>query len=199
MLDIDTFRVKKLLDNQEADEACNVLFSLPDDAFCPRFYGMKTLGAASYLDIKNERSSKYWKSSGLDVQHYLGLASQYNPVLLTFFKNIYSKLCTFFEKEFNVKCILHDQAALPGFHIYENLSTFQIQKNHIPHFDGQYEELSSLFGFNKSQEQFPQDFFGKTLSYTMPISLPKDLCGLRVWDFHFVETIDKNKENVKNK
>lgn len=196
MLSTNEFQVKKIVDVSTAAEVASVLASLSERLFCSRFYGMKTLGAASYLDIKNARTSRYYCSTGKDVAYYLDMAARYNPILLAHFKSIYSKLCRFFEKEFNVRCRLHSKAALPGFHVYENIEEFKTQERHVPHFDGQYEALLPLFGIERNKSN---NILEKTLSYTLPISLPSDSCGLRVWDFDYRDTLREDKEAVKNK
>lgn len=199
MLNINGFITKKLLEIHESEKFSEMMTSMPDSFFCGRIDGMKTLGAASYIDIKNEHSSKYWVGSGKDIEYYLDKAKVYNPILLTFFQDLYCKLCKFFEKEFKVKCILHDIAAIPGFHIYDNLYKFSNQQNHIPHFDGQYEGLASLFGLQINERDLIENFLHKTLSFTIPISLPNNTCGLRVWDYHYLDTLEDDKEKAKQK
>ena len=71
MLDIKGFKVTQLIKEDTAKKIADDLASIPEELFCSRFHGMKTLGAASYLDIKNERSTKYYSSSGKDIEYYL--------------------------------------------------------------------------------------------------------------------------------
>lgn len=195
MLTINNFRRKELLQKKETCTITQSLLSLPEKIFIPRLEGMKTLGAASYLDIKNKNSAKYWASNGNDINYYLELAKKFNPILKNSYFKLYEKLCNFFSNEFNVECKLHEKAALPGFHIYDNRENFSSQNAHIPHFDGQYEELGELFNTNRKSTDYNQ----RTLSFTLPISLPNTKCGMRTWDFHYNETQNKNKEEIKNK
>tara|TARA_B100001939_G_scaffold51740_1_gene40995 strand:+ start:1634 stop:2410 length:777 start_codon:yes stop_codon:yes gene_type:complete len=199
MLDIKGFKVTQLIKEDTAKKIADDLASIPEELFCSRFHGMKTLGAASYLDIKNERSTKYYSSSGKDIEYYLEMAAKTNPILLKLFEHIYTRLCKFFEEELHIKCRLHSKAALPGFHIYDNINIFKEQSNHIPHFDGQYEDLLSLFGSEKQLNEVCRSHLNKTLSYTLPISLPSNTGGLRVWDFNYLDTLNKDKVEVKKK
>ena len=189
----------RLIAEETANKIVDELEAVPSEFFCSRFKGMKTLGAASYLDIRNARSSKYYATTGGDIKYYLEKAAKYNPILLKLCQHIYAKLCVYFEKEFNIKCKLHNKAALPGLHIYENLDHFKQQKNHIPHFDGQYEDLLPLFGIDNHNNVDTRKHLKKTLSYTLPISLPSESCGLRVWNFDYLDTLNEDKEEVKKK
>jgi len=194
--DSKLFKSKKLFDENEVDELLKIILETPDNLFCQRFDGMKTLGAASYLDIKNQNSAKYWHSSGSDLKTYLSMANDYNPILRNLFSNVYQKLCNFFSSEFGVFCELHPNTAVPGFHIYENFCQFGAQQNHIPHFDGQYQDLMPIFHQIGSQIH---DFNGKTLSFTIPISLPNTESGLKIWDLHLNQTRTEDKESLKEK
>ena len=114
MLDINGFKATQLIKENTAKKVADDLASIPEELFCSRFHGMKTLGAASYLDIKNERASKYYSSTGKDIEHYLDMAAKINPILLKLFQDIYTRLCKFFEEELHIECRLHSKAALPG-------------------------------------------------------------------------------------
>ena len=199
MLDIKGFKVAKLIKEATAKKIADDLASIPEEFFFNRFHGMKTLGAASYLDIKNERSTKYYSSTGKDIEHYLEMAEKTNPVLLKLFQDIYTRLCKFFEEELHIQCSLHSKAALPGFHIYDNINEFKKQSSHIPHFDGQYEDLMPLLGPNRQLNEVNRSQLSKTLSYTLPISLPSETCGLRVWNFNYLDTLNRDKQEVKRK
>ena len=111
MLDIKGFKVTQLIKENTAKKISDDLALLPEELFCNRFHGMKTLGAASYLDIKNEKSTKYYSSAGKDIEHYLEMAAKTNPILLKLFQDIYSRLCKFFEEELHIECSLHSKAA----------------------------------------------------------------------------------------
>jgi len=199
MLNIKGFKVTKLIKETTAKKIADDLASIPEELFYSRFHGMKTLAAASYLDIKNERSTKYYSSTGKDIKHYLEMAAKTNPILLKLFQDIYARLCKFFEEELHIECSLHSKAALPGFHIYDNIKEFKKQSSHIPHFDGQYEDLLPLFGPEKQLNETNQIHLHKTLSYTLPISLPSKKGGLRVWDFNYLDSLNKDKAEVKKK
>ena len=196
MLNLQAFQTKKLLGKNETDTLAQKILAAPENVFCHRFKGMKTLGAASYLDIKNKQSAKYWQSSGHDLDYYLSLANRYNPILLNLFESLYSKLCKFFADEFNVICELHPATALPGFHIYENSEQFGEQKAHIPHFDGQYNDLVPIF---YEEDEYPAEHIGNTLSFTMPISLPSMESGLKTWNLHLDQTKVADKQMLKEK
>jgi len=189
------FEVSALLSQSECEQIYSSMNSFDVHSFADRMPGLSTLGYSSYLDIEHPISSKYYGSTGGTLSSYLAKASKLNPLLKEAFKDLYGTICDFFSRRFNAECRLHELAAPPGFHIYKNHPSFASQSSHVPHFDGQYEMLLPIFSENLNRE----DCLKRTLSFTLPITLPSCYSGIRYWEFDYKEITSSKRESIITK
>jgi hypothetical protein len=188
----ELFKESSLLSPHDCDNIYEVISSLPDSCFINRMRGMKTLGLSSYLDVGHRETSKLLPHSCGELSSYISGSNASNILLKSLFDDLYKRLCIFFSDIFNISCQLHDIAAAPGFHIYYNFPEFISQSTHVPHFDLQYQDMIGLLapGLDRA------DVMGRTISFTLPISLPNYESGLRIWDFHYREVLSNGKESL---
>lgn len=148
---------------------------------------MYTLGSASYLD-----ASKYSKEeSDLSKEDIVKRLTEYNPILKASFSELLETIRYFFEKKIGIECRYSSILAYPGFHIFKSSSENSNQYNHEPHFDGQYETLMKIMNIkNVSAEDL--------LSFTLPIALPLEGGGLRMWDWNYTNNKGKTSEEIIN-
>lgn len=194
-IQIDHVEVHQFLSQSDCHRIVDSISSSSASSFIQRRPGLQTLGAASYLDIRNESSAKYYNTCAGSLNSYLGIAKKCNPSLLSMFSGLYKYIEQFFSARFNLECRIHGTAAVPGFHVYENHADFGRQNTHIPHFDGQYQGILPLF----PSYMRPSNVIGKTLSFTLPVSLPSSQGGMRVWDYHYREIAEGGKNQAKKK
>ena len=192
---VDQVEVGDLLSPADCNKIVDCINSQSPSNFIHRRPGLHTFGAASYLDIKNTKTAKYYQYEAGTLTSYLALAREHNPSLISLFSGIYSYIEYFFSLRFNIKCYVHRLAAVPGFHLYDNHLDFVKQNNHIPHFDCQYEGILPLFSCGMTSSSL----IGKTISFTIPISLPSCQGGMRVWDFHYKDIASNDKSDKMTK
>jgi hypothetical protein len=119
-----------------------------------------TMGASGYLD---------------PAPRYNELALQKNPVLDGQFAWLYERLLDFFRERLEGPVAYDERVALPGFHIWRapNIFCDERPNNLAPaHFDLQYMEV---WNWTSKVD------LGETLSFTLPIRLPRRGGGLNVW------------------
>lgn len=123
-----------------------------------------SLGAASYMDFGT------WAQRYGD---YDETVRDYNPLLLTLFGDLLEKVRAGLEGHLGEPVRYKPKAAVPGFHLWLYPSIFT-SSNASLHFDLQYRNL------DWSAAEAPD--FTKTISFTLPIALPKRGGGLNVWN-----------------
>ena len=148
-----------------------------------------TLGAVSYLDHVAS-PSRYNKH-----RDYL------NPVLIKKFNWIYDIIIEKLHREFQEPVVIDGFLSHPGFHIFsakigdtiepEYLKMFEQPLGSV-HVDVQYEEHIEYW------KTFKEVDFQNTLSFTIPIKLPKHGGGLYTWKdkvnpYSFNYTTNENK------
>lgn len=127
----------------------------------PASTGFFTLGAASYLD---------------ELPAYRANAERLNPLLRDGFGWLYDKLTGFLAKRLRAPVVLADPLALPGFHIWLEKAIFT-QPVASVHFDLQYQ---------RTWPESARDVdYGRPLSFTLPVRLPRLGGGLNVWDVDY--------------
>ena len=148
-----------------------------------------TLGAVSYLDAVKS-SEQYDKH-----RDYL------NPVLSKKFNWIYEIICEKLQGELGKPVVIDKFLAHPGFHIFSAKSGTTIEPEYLKmfeqplgsvHVDVQYEEHIEYW------KTFKEVDFENTLSFTIPIKLPKHGGGLYTWKdkvnpYSFNYTTNENK------
>lgn len=196
LLDITTFEVASLFSEDSCKNIDTTIACIDPSLLFSRGPGLDTFGCAAYLDVPHPKATKYYTgtSSGSLSTYFLN-SRKLNPLLKSLFPDIYNTICGFFAERFRVQCRLHEIAAVPGFHIYANNQLFRYQASHIPHFDSQYEMLIPLFAPGSN----PLDFYRKTLSFTLPVSLPGCESGIRFWDIHYLDTLSTDKASTIGK
>jgi hypothetical protein len=123
-----------------------------------------SFGAASYMDFGT------WAQRFAD---YTATVNVYNPLLLNLFGDLLERVRAGLEQHLSEPVRFKADAAVPGFHIWLYPSIFT-SSNASLHFDLQYRNL------NWSAVEAPD--FTKTISFTLPIVLPKRGGGLNVWN-----------------
>jgi hypothetical protein len=120
-----------------------------------------TLGAASYMD---------------DRASLARLKSLYNPLLCGQFGELLERVRAALGRLVAEPARFEDALALPGFHIWQAPAIFTEPDASI-HFDVQYRRI-----------EWPPELrpdFERSLSFTLPISLPKLGGGLIYWDLSY--------------
>jgi hypothetical protein len=124
-----------------------------------------TLGSASYLD------------SGFDSDFgYKKKVKRTNPLLKEHFLWLYQKIQETLMAYTGQKVLFDETLAYPGFHIFEYSPYFKEAVASV-HFDLQFESISW-----DSYQKIEKD---KTLSFTLPITLPKAGGGLLYWNLSY--------------
>ena len=155
--------------------------------FKKRRDGMYTLGSASYLD-----ASKYSRDIlSLSKEDIVKKLTKYNPILKETFSELLESIRCFFEREFGLECSYSSSLAYPGFHIFESSNENSNQYNHEPHFDGQYETLMKIMDIKDISPE-------KLLSFTLPIALPPEGGGLRMWNWNYNDNNGKTSKEIIN-
>ena len=131
-----------------------------------------TLGAASYLDF----------SELADLHDdYYSKARKYNLILQQNFGWLYQLIQAAIERNFQAKTQYTTDLAIPGFHIWQFPGIFTKPTASI-HFDLQYQNLK--------WQDFEKVDFSRSISFTLPIQLPKCGGGLNVWHLKYEEFVD---------
>ncbi len=148
-----------------------------------------TLGAVSYLDGV-EDYARYHK-------HKQAL----NPVLKKKFSWMYQIICDKFSEHMQEEFVVDDVLGLPGFHIFAAKRGQVIEDQYIKmfeqplgsiHVDIQYREHHNYW------QTFNEVDLENTLSFTIPIKLPKNGGGLYTWDIEVDRDVFNYNSN-KNK
>ena len=148
-----------------------------------------TLGAVSYLDAVTDKDM-YDKH-----RDYL------NPVLYKKFNWIYEIIRERLQSDLKEPVIIDEFLAHPGFHIFATKIGTTIEPEYLRlfeqplgsvHVDVQYEEHYDYW------QKFKEVDFENTLSFTIPVKLPKNGGGLYTWDdkvdpYSFNYTTNKTK------
>lgn len=134
-----------------------------------------TLGAASYLDAASH------------PENYYATAKHSNPVLQEQFSWLYERVALVLSQQLQAPVNYQHAFALPGFHVYLSSKVFEQPIASI-HCDLQYQLLDWRFASNPDLTQ--------PLSFTLAISLPRHGGGLNVWDLHYHDIIDVNRETM---
>jgi hypothetical protein len=133
-----------------------------------------TLGATNYYDITANPARPYER-----------LARQYNPLLLGCFRPLYRSLCACLGERLGARVTFAEGAALPGFHIFAADPAFAPSGDHdVTH--AQWFARRDLGGhpgnpIHVDRAHRALGFEGETLSFTLPIRLPGQGAGLRIW------------------
>ena len=148
-----------------------------------------TLGAVSYLDAVKS------------ITRYNKHKDYLNPVLIKKFNWIYDIICEKLHREFQEPVVIDGFLSHPGFHIFsakigdtiepEYLKMFEQPLGSV-HVDVQYEEHIEYW------KTFKEVDFENTLSFTIPVKLPKHGGGLYTWKdkvnpYSFNYTTNENK------
>ena len=148
-----------------------------------------TLGAVSYLDAVKS------------ITRYNKHRDYLNPVLIKKFNWIYDIIIEKLHREFQEPVVIDGFLSHPGFHIFsakigdtiepEYLKMFEQPLGSV-HVDVQYEEHIEYW------KTFKEVDFENTLSFTIPIKLPKHGGGLYTWKdkvnpYSFNYTTNENK------
>jgi len=113
-------------------------------------------------------------------KQYMRLVQQNNPLLFFHFESLYSKLLARLENFLGAKVRLQRKIGMPGFHIFikEN-ANFGPPGNR--HFDLQHMGIPT---------EIRRDFKLKEVySLTLPLRLPRAGGALKIWDFHFLDSV----------
>jgi hypothetical protein len=127
--------------------------------------GFFTLGRATYLDCTTPAGARQYREQ----------APPLNEILLNNFERLYDRVIVTLESALGERCALIEPQAIPGFHIWIGRGIphrgFDVAS---VHFDLQYLQL----GFQEGEWPRTSDL----LSFTLPVRLPREGGGLRVWD-----------------
>lgn len=129
--------------------------------------GFYSLAAASYLDAPGRRDE------------YLECARKTNPILLDQFSDVYAIVISFFEKLLFAPVLITNEAAVPGFHIFEldRCGSRGDPAAMRAHFDLQW------------MHAFPGWQPDATLSFTVAIEQPPNGAALEVWTLTYANAV----------
>jgi len=151
-----------------------------------------TLGAALYLDRPREETLERFGVPRPPEDQYRALSTATNALLERHFTALYDALARALGSLLDAEVRYAAGRALPGFHIFQHAAIYARQTAHVPHFDRQYECI-----------EWPgadQIDFNTAISVTLPIRLPAQGGGLRVWDLNLFEvqatTPDRARERA---
>ena len=187
----DCNKIEKSVDNLDKlwiNRSCTRRFSYENQIHISRapFW---TLGAVSYLDAVKS------------ITRYNKHRDYLNPVLIKKFNWIYDIIIEKLHREFQEPVVIDGFLSHPGFHIFsakigdtiepEYLKMFEQPLGSV-HVDVQYEEHIEYW------KTFKEVDFENTLSFTIPIKLPKHGGGLYTWKdkvnpYSFNYTTNENK------
>ncbi|MEH2233770.1 MAG: hypothetical protein V7K71_29725 [Nostoc sp.] len=160
---------EQIVTSEQCNDICSVIHSLREfwikRGNSPKFF--YTLGTASYLDFLNQPNFS---------KDYYTIAHEYNLLLELHFGWLYKLIKEYLEQTLINPVMYKPDAALPGFHIWQD-SNLITKPNATTHFDLQYRNLKWDEGKLDAVN---------TISFTLPIKLPKSGGGLNVWDFHYI-------------
>jgi hypothetical protein len=121
-----------------------------------------TLGAATYVE-----------ATIYDPVIYRGKAKIYNSILRTRLGWLYARLADVLAEMLGEPAAYRDDLALPGFHIFLGKTSLE-SLGEGAHFDGQFRLL----------DWGPEADLEHTLSFTLPVALPRSGGGLDYWDLY---------------
>ncbi|MBT6843187.1 MAG: hypothetical protein HOA17_05250 [Candidatus Melainabacteria bacterium] len=167
----EKFLVKNIFSTEEKLRVCDSVHKLKEHwinrggYFAYPFF---SLGAASYMDAREDQSRYYqW-------------AKKFNPLLEAEFAWLYTKIQDWLQTELGKEVKYHPKQALPGFHIFLGDELFEIPVA-SRHVDLQYRDLD--WGDLKYK---PED----SLSFTAYIKLPANGGGMSVWDYSHQDLLE---------
>ena len=137
-----------------------------------------TLGTAIHLD------------SGSQVRSYLCMAKTTNQLLKKHFDWLYQRLTEALEVSLGAPVNISTALAVPGFHIFLGCKFFEVFNNDI-HFDLQHNKINS--------EMLEKMDFSNTMSFTLPIALPRKGAGLNLWDITYQEMLHIDEQIYEQK
>lgn len=136
-----------------------------------------SLGAALYLDQPRPETLVHFTVPAPPAGQYAALAAATNPVLAGHFAALYDALRTSLGVFLGAEVRYAEGLAWPGFHIFEHAHVYAESSAHVPHFDRQYECRTWPEGID----------FSTAISVTLPLRLPAQGGGLRVWALNLAE------------
>jgi len=160
---------KRILSIEEAQKVvrevnnCSDLFIEQTKDF---FY---TLGAATYQHVNR-------------LDEYYNNVLFLNQIMFKKFWLLYFKLLEGLENILYEKVYFTKALSYPGFHIF-NLGNIENFGGGAPHYDISFKEHDILGDV---------DVITESLSFTLALELPKEKCGLNMWDLNFREVIESN-------
>jgi hypothetical protein len=129
--------------------------------------GFYSLATAAYLDAPGRR--------GEYRQH----AQETNPLLLEKFSDVYATVTEFFEQLLFAPVRMTDEAALPGFHIFE---LGRCGPDGDPSWRRVHFDLQRL-------DAFPSGGYEATLSFTVAIQQPPSGAAMDVWPLRYADAL----------
>jgi hypothetical protein len=178
-LGMGTVRRISVLSEDECGLAARELRSLRP-RWCGRRPGLPffTLGAASYLDARSGAAA------------YASRAASDDPVLRERFGWIHARVASALAGLLDAPARLVPEHAAPGFHLYLSHPLFERPIAEV-HFDRQQHRLD--WG-----EEAEIDW-GRPVSFTLPIALPRSGGGLHTWDVSFEEMAPLPREERRER
>jgi hypothetical protein len=133
-----------------------------DRCWSARPGGYATLGTASYLDATQDRAT------------YLQRSTHDNAILAEKFSELYETVVGAMQRALGSRVRLAQDLAFPGFHVYQSFSPGN-QPGRNAHFDLQW------------MHAVPNELPEATLSFTVPIELPRQGGSMWLWPLRFDE------------
>ena len=148
-------------------------------------FELYTLGAAAYIDAPTQETIANFGLSKPELNQYQNLVKNTNALLEANFSDLYQHLLNSLSTLLGKKVCFAEGKALPGFHIFNAHSHYAQAKSHVPHYDRQYECLDWNEAVNASNAE--------TISFTLPLKLPKAGGGLCLWDLELNDVLGLEK------
>ena len=158
---ISTFRMEPFMTQQECYNIAAVVYALKDN-WEQRNVAMYTLGTASYLD-------------GATKTDYIEKSMKSNPLIAQHFQPLLEKVLTYFRAKTTSRVVYRDNAALPGFHVFDCNKIFSLPVASV-HRDLQWNRLT--------YDKHESIDMANMLSFTLAIELPPGGGGLYTFDMN---------------
>jgi len=177
-----------LLDKKEAGKIREKIDELNNYWVLRDQHSLYTLGASAYLDSPTKETVEKFSLLETPSNQYKNRIADNNHILWNNFEELYLRIQIKLSEELARQVVYASGKALPGFHIFNAHDYYSDVNSHVPHFDRQYEQLD--WGTDVEVGT------AETLSFTLPIELPKTGAGLYLWQVYLGEVLGMNKTSA---
>ena len=192
----------KILSSEQCSQITDKLFDV--EAFWlsrHRKFPFYTLGATHYYDIHGE-----------NLEHYLKQAERYNKFLISNFDQLYNLLTSGLEDLLQDPVLMPGHNALPGFHIFSSHKEFINESSMtVMQYDWLARRFKDEFPGSPVHRDIAHEVIdmaytdtdisaaSETFSFTLPVCLPVQGSGLKIWSLDFNDDTTMNEDDLLDK